>query len=163
MVKRYELNDAQWRRVEAMLPGKAGDPGRTANNRLFVDGVLWVLRSVAHLHDLPERYGKGKAFTPAFRAGPRRACRSASSRLSRRQRISHARHSPGSRSPTGRDRKRGAQNQALGRSRGGLTTKIHMLADALGRPLRFILTDGEASDVTGDGSARRRPSGRSDR
>jgi transposase len=149
MVKRYELNDAQWRRVEAMLPGKAGDPGRTANNRLFVDGVLWVLRSVAHLHDLPERYGKGKAFTPAFRAGPRPACGSAFSRLSPKTaaRISHARHSPGSRSPTGRDRKRGAQNQALGRSRGGLTTKIHMLADALGRPLRFILTGGQTHDV----------------
>jgi transposase len=36
----------------------------------------------------------------------------------------------------------------LGRSRGGLTTKIHVLADALGRPLRFILTGGEAGDVT---------------
>jgi transposase len=66
MVKRYELNDAQWRRIEAMLPGKAGDPGRTANNRLFVDGVLWVLRSVAHLHDLPERYGKGKSVHTRF-------------------------------------------------------------------------------------------------
>jgi transposase len=29
-----------------------------------------------------------------------------------------------------------------------LTTKIHMLADALGRPLRFILTPGQAGDVT---------------
>ena len=36
----------------------------------------------------------------------------------------------------------------MGRSRGGLTTKIHALADALGRPLRFILTAGEAHDVT---------------
>jgi transposase len=36
----------------------------------------------------------------------------------------------------------------LGRSRGGLTTKIHTLADALGRPLRFILTGGEAGDIT---------------
>ena len=149
MVKRYELNDAQWRRVEAMLPGKAGDPGRTANNRLFVDGVLWVLRSVAHLHDLPERYGKGKAFTPAFRAGPRPACGSAFSRLSPKTAATNISCStqPGSRSPTGRDRKRGAQNQALGRSRGGLTTKIHMLADALGRPLRFILTSGQTHDV----------------
>ncbi|TKB23533.1 MAG: transposase, partial [Mesorhizobium sp.] len=31
--------------------------------------------------------------------------------------------------------------------RGGLTTKIHMLADALGRPLRFILTGGQAHDI----------------
>jgi transposase len=36
----------------------------------------------------------------------------------------------------------------LGRSRGGLTTKIHALADALGRPLRFILTGGQTGDIT---------------
>ncbi len=36
----------------------------------------------------------------------------------------------------------------MGRSRGGLTTKIHLLADALGRPLRFILTPGQAHDLT---------------
>lgn len=43
-------------------------------------------------------------------------------------------------------RKRGAKNQALGRSRGGLSTKIHMLTDAAGRPVRFILTGGQAAD-----------------
>ena len=54
--KRYELSDTQWRRMAALLPGKAGDPGRTgSDNRLFVNGVLWVLRSGAHWHDLPER------------------------------------------------------------------------------------------------------------
>lgn len=42
--------------------------------------------------------------------------------------------------------KRGSKNEALGRSRGGLTTKIHLLTDALGRPLRFVLTGGEVSD-----------------
>jgi transposase len=36
----------------------------------------------------------------------------------------------------------------VGRSRGGLTTKIHTLTDAQGRPLRFILTGGEAHDST---------------
>jgi transposase len=36
----------------------------------------------------------------------------------------------------------------MGRSRGGLTTKIHTLTDAQGRPLRFILTAGEAHDST---------------
>jgi transposase len=62
MVKRYELSDAQWRRIEGLLPGKLGDPGRTAeDNRLFINGVLWVLRSGAHWHELPERYGKWKS------------------------------------------------------------------------------------------------------
>ena len=43
-------------------------------------------------------------------------------------------------------RKRGAKDQALGRSRGGLSTKIHMAVDATGQPIRFILTGGQASD-----------------
>ncbi len=34
----------------------------------------------------------------------------------------------------------------MGRSRGGLTTKIHMVCDTLGRPLRFILTAGQRHD-----------------
>ena len=67
MVKRYELTDTQWQRIEALLPGKASDPGRTAgDNRLFVNGVLWVLRSGAHWHDLPARYGKWKSVHTRF-------------------------------------------------------------------------------------------------
>ena len=67
MVKRYEVTDAQWRRIEDFLPGKAGDPGRSgADNRLFVNGVLWVLRSGARWSDLPERYGKWKTVHKRF-------------------------------------------------------------------------------------------------
>jgi transposase len=67
MAKRYELTTAQWERVRSLLPGKAGDPGRTAaDNRLFIDGALWVLRSGAHWCDLPERYGKWKSLHKRF-------------------------------------------------------------------------------------------------
>ena len=46
MVTRYELSETQWRRIAGLLPGKTSDPGRTGvDNRLFVNGVLWVLRS----------------------------------------------------------------------------------------------------------------------
>ncbi|WP_394652853.1 IS5 family transposase [uncultured Sphingomonas sp.] len=47
----------------------------------------------------------------------------------------------------GGERERGVKDQALGRSRGGLTTKVHMLADTFGRPLRFRITPGQASDI----------------
>ena len=67
MARRYELTDAQWQLIRELLPGKASDPGRTAaNNRLFIDGVLWVLRSGAHWHDLPARYGKWKSVHTRF-------------------------------------------------------------------------------------------------
>lgn len=39
-------------------------------------------------------------------------------------------------------------DHALGRSRGGLTTKIHMLCDANGVPLRLLLSGGQASDIS---------------
>lgn len=48
----------------------------------------------------------------------------------------------------GSRRKRGQQHQALGRSRGGFSTKIHLKTDLDGNPLDFHLTPGEASDST---------------
>ena len=66
-VKRYELNGKQWDRIAPLLPGKVGDPGRSgADNRVFVNGVLWVLRSGAHWQHLPERYGKWKSVHARF-------------------------------------------------------------------------------------------------
>ena len=42
----------------------------------------------------------------------------------------------------------GQQEQCLGRSRGGFSSKIHLLADTLGYPLEFILTGGERHDMS---------------
>ncbi|WP_407645381.1 hypothetical protein [Geminicoccus roseus] len=43
--KRTELSEAPWQRIAAMVPGRAGDPGRTGwDNWLVVNGCLWVLR-----------------------------------------------------------------------------------------------------------------------
>ena len=39
-------------------------------------------------------------------------------------------------------------DQAIDRSRGGLSTKIHACVDALGKPIRLILTPGQLADVT---------------
>ena len=44
--------------------------------------------------------------------------------------------------------KDGNEAQALGRSKGGFTTKIHALVDGLGNPIKFILTEGNRHDVT---------------
>ena len=62
MVCRYELNTDQWNKIKDLLPGKKGDRGRTAvDNRNFVNGVLWILRSGARWSDLPAKYGKYKS------------------------------------------------------------------------------------------------------
>ncbi len=50
------LNDAQWDRINDLVPGKASDPGVTGrDNRLFVEAVLWIARTGAPWRDLPGR------------------------------------------------------------------------------------------------------------
>jgi len=64
---RYELSEGQWRRLEPLLPGRLGMVGRPAeDNRRFVNGVLWVIRSGMRWADLPERYGKYKSVHKRF-------------------------------------------------------------------------------------------------
>lgn len=59
MRRRHALTDEQWERIRDQVPGKAGDPGRTAeDNRLFIDAVLYVLKTGVPWEDLPERFGK---------------------------------------------------------------------------------------------------------
>jgi len=67
MPSRYELTEAQWNRMKDMLPGRKETVGRTAaDNRMFINGVLWILRSGARWEDLPERYGKYKSVHKRF-------------------------------------------------------------------------------------------------
>lgn len=50
------------------------------------------------------------------------------------------------RSPARRGSKRGAAEHGIGRSRGGLSTKVHLVVDALGLPLTFEITEGQRHD-----------------
>ena len=56
---RYHISDDDYARIEPLLSGKPGDPGRNADdNRRFINAVLWIARTGAPWEDLPERYGK---------------------------------------------------------------------------------------------------------
>lgn len=58
MVDRRVLRGEQWVRIALLLPGKASDCGDTAkDNRLFIEGVLWIARTGSPLRDLPREYG----------------------------------------------------------------------------------------------------------
>ena len=57
-MRRFEMDEDRFRRIEHLLPGKPGDPGATAkDNRLFLDAVLWIARTGAPWADLPARFG----------------------------------------------------------------------------------------------------------
>ncbi len=66
-MSRYELSASQWGKIEEFLPGRPGAVGVTAkDNRNFVNGVLWVLRSGAHWIHLPAEYGNWKSIHKRF-------------------------------------------------------------------------------------------------
>jgi transposase len=67
-LNRLILNDEQWERVAPLLPGKVGDPGRSAaDNRMFLEGVLWVARVGAPWRDLPAAFGNWNSVFQRFR------------------------------------------------------------------------------------------------
>ena len=62
---RLVLNDAQWTRMAGLVSGRPETPGSTGrDNRLFVEAVLWVVRTGAPWRDLPEVFGN---WNSAFR------------------------------------------------------------------------------------------------
>ncbi len=59
-MRRFGLRDDQWERIKNLLPGREGSVGVTAaDNRRFVEAVLYRYRTGMPWRDLPERFGDG--------------------------------------------------------------------------------------------------------
>jgi len=152
-MRRYALRDDQWDRIKDILPGREGHVGATAkDNRLFVEAVLYRYRAGIPWRDLPERFGDPiKVHTRFSRWAKSGVWKKLFEMLAADADNEYAmidativrahQHSAGARKTKG-------VTQAIGRSRGGLTTKIHMIVDALGNPLAFSLTGGQVADIT---------------
>lgn len=58
MLARHAISDADWARIEHLPPGRPGQLGWVAaDNRRFLDAVLWIARTGAPWRDLPDRLG----------------------------------------------------------------------------------------------------------
>src|SRR2546421_12584434 len=66
-MRRYALRDDQWDRIKDFLPGREGHVGGTAaDNRLFVEAVLYRYRTGIPWRDLPVRFGDWKIVHQRF-------------------------------------------------------------------------------------------------
>ena len=120
------------------------------DDRKFVNGVLWVLHSGAHWEDLPDQYGNWKSahkrFTRWTRSGIWERIFQVLPKDSGDRYVMIDSIMGGSISR--RSAAKGGQREALGRSRGGLSTEVHLVANAQGRPVRFSITGGQRADVS---------------
>ena len=67
-MNRFVLTDAQWAKLEPHCLGKRGDPGRSgADNRRFVEAVLWIARTGSPWRDLPPALGHWNSAFTRFR------------------------------------------------------------------------------------------------
>jgi transposase len=152
--RRYALRDDQWDRIKDLLPGRPGEVGVTArDNRLFVEAVFYRYRAGIPWRDLPEYFGDFRVIHTRFSRWARTgvwqrvfgilAADADNEYAMLDSTIVRAhQHSAGALKKRGGD-------QAIGRSKGGLSTKIHALTDALGNPTGFELSAGQASDLVG--------------
>jgi transposase len=66
-MQRFGLRDDQWERIKDFLPGREGHVGgNAADNRLFVDAVLYRYRTGIPWRDLPARLGDWKIVHQRF-------------------------------------------------------------------------------------------------
>ena len=73
-MRRFGLRDDQWERIKDLLPGREGSVGVTAaDNRLFVEAVLYRYRTGMPWRDLPERFGNGTKVHSAGSAAGRKS------------------------------------------------------------------------------------------
>ncbi|WP_370460891.1 IS5 family transposase [Pseudonocardia sp. EV170527-09] len=162
---RGELTDSAWARIEPLLPA-SGRGGQWRDHRQVINAILWKLRTGAPWRDLPERYGPWKTPHERLRrwtadgtwerildqvivkddaVGNVEWTFSIDSSSVRAHQHSAGARKKGAAPPSG-SRTFAVEGEALGRSRGGLTSKIHLAVDGRGLPMSVILTPGQAGD-----------------
>lgn len=150
-MSRHDISDDRWAVIEQLLPGRRGQHGGVAaNNRLFINAILYIAKTGIAWRDLPSEYGNWDTVYHRYNEW----CKTG-----RWPRIFEAlqdsdlewllidstvirahRHAAGMNT--------GGADEDLGRSRGGFGTKIHAAFDALGNPVAFHLSPGQDADIT---------------
>ncbi len=142
-----EINSALSGKTAGGLAKRRGRPRH--EDRPYVEARLWLLRTGCPWRDLPARFPQWRSVYTRWRRWVR------AKRWARVLAALAADHDPETYAvdatyvrvhADGTRARGGYAAQAVGRSRGGLTSKIHLLTDALGNPVRFVCDRGYDAD-----------------
>ncbi|WP_406375461.1 IS5 family transposase [Streptomyces virginiae] len=162
MSVRLVITDAMWDRIEPLMPADPVRGRRWADHRRTLEAIAWKYRTNSPWRDLPSELGP---FQTAHKRLVRWAVDGTWERIlasvlaaadaaddidwtvSVDSTVVRAhQHAAGALKKGRRDAGEPADH-ALGRSRGGLSTKVHLAADGGARPLAFTITAGQAGDA----------------
>ncbi|MFI2415739.1 IS5 family transposase [Streptomyces sp. NPDC018947] len=160
MVRRHELTDQEWELLAPLIPRAATGRPRVSY-RQVVNGMVYKIRTGISWRDLPERYGPWQTVYTRFRRYAidgvfTRALQQIQARADAAgdidwlvqidSTIVRAHQHAAATGRKGGDTGDEPDDHALGRSRGGLTTKVHLACDGKGRPLALLVTPGQRHD-----------------
>ena len=146
----FWLSDEAWAAIEPHLP--KNQPGaRRVDDRRVISGILHVLKAGCRWCDCPTDYGSTTTVYNRFNRWSRRGFwlklldALVDAGAATKSTAIDSTYVKAQRAAFGAKRERSAE--AIGRSRGGWTTKVHALTDVVGRPYALMLTAGNVSDV----------------
>jgi transposase len=144
---RYELADDEWAAIKPMLPNKPRGVPRV-NDRRVLNGIFWCCGRERPWRDLPDDFGP---YTTCYNRFVRWRRAGVWGRIMDALAIAHDASVQMIDTSIVRVHQHGAciirnRKQSMGRSRGGLTSKIPAVVDTNGLAVRLALTAGEAHD-----------------
>ena len=149
----YHIKTENWKYIFNRL-SKRQDirTGNESKLRTFIEAVWFISRSGCQWRLLPEKYGSWRAVHRRFKRWSDRGIWSDLLRDSTEgadmEYIMVDSTIVRSHACSAGYRKDSQDQECLGRSKGGFSTKIHAIVDGLGNPLKFILTPGQRNDIT---------------
>jgi transposase len=141
-----------WTQILSFLKTRKGLHTKNERKlRTFVEGVWYTLRTGCQWRLIPATYGHWRSLHRRYKSWSDRGIWEALmgyvSEVDTQDLMLDSTIARAHACASGYE-KSGHVAQALGRSKGGFTTKIHALVDALGNPIKFTLTPGQQHDIT---------------
>ena len=152
MSELFLLSARQMARISPFFPLAHGVP--RVDDRRVVSGIVYVIKHGLQWKDAPKGYGPHKTLYNRFIRWSRlkvfdRIFAALSGEGPRPERIMIELDASESASHGGEPFKKGVLSRCIGRTKGGLNSKLHVVCDGAGKPLVMMLTEGQMSDHKG--------------